>query len=57
MCGNWAQDATKSHTSSEDAQDAQDPNLTLLASGCKADVSDAPYIFADVPPPDTFPTF
>ena len=48
MCGNRAQDATKSHTRSEDAQDAQDANLTSLASGCKADVSDAPYIFADV---------
>ena len=47
MCGNRAQDATKSHTRSEDAQDAQDANLTSLASGCKADVSDAPYIFAD----------
>ena len=47
MCGNWAQDATKSHTRPEDAQDAQDANLTSLASGCKADVSDAPYIFAD----------
>ena len=47
MCGNRAQDAIKSHTRSEDAQDAQDTNLTSLASGCKADVSDAPYIFAD----------
>ena len=36
-----------SHTHSEDAQDAQDANWTSLASGCKADVSDAPYIFAD----------
>ena len=47
MCGNRAQDATKSHTHTEDAQDAQDANWTSLASGCKADVSDAPYIFAD----------
>ena len=47
MCGNQAQDATKSHTRTEDAQDAQDANWTSLASGCKADVSDAPYIFAD----------
>ena len=48
MCGNRAQDATKSHTRSEDAQDAQDANWTSLASGCKADVSDVPYVFADV---------
>ena len=47
MCGNRAQDATKSHTRTEDAQDAQDANWTSLASGCKADVSDALYIFAD----------
>ena len=49
VCGNRAQDTTKSHTRSEDAQDSQDANLTLLVSGCKADVSDAPYIFADEP--------
>ena len=48
MCGNQAQDATKSHTCSEDAQDARDANLTLLASGCKAGAPDAPYIFAEV---------
>ena len=48
MCGNRAQDATKSHTHSEDSQDAQDANLTSLASGCKAGIPDAPYIFADV---------
>ena len=48
MCCNRAQDATKSHTRSEDAQDAQDANLTLFASGWKADLSDTPYIFADV---------
>ena len=48
MCGNWAQDATKSYTRSEDDQDAQDANLTSLASGCKAGAPDAPYIFADV---------
>ena len=59
MCGNRAQDTTKSHTRTEDAQDAQDANWTSLASGCKADVSDAPYIFADVAkcstPPRNFP--
>ena len=48
MCGNRAQDATKSHTHSEDAQNAQDANLTSLASGCKAGAPDAAYIFADV---------
>ena len=47
VCGNQAQNATKSHTRSGDAQDAQDANLTSLASGCKADMSDAPYNFAD----------
>ena len=47
MCGYRAQDATKSHTCSKDAQDAQDANLTSLASGCKAGAPDAPYIFAD----------
>ena len=50
MCGNQAQDATKSHTHSEDAQDAQDANLTSLVSGCKAGAPDAAYIFADVGP-------
>ena len=48
MCGNPAKDATKSRTHSEEAQDAQDANLTLLASGCQAGTPDAPYIFADV---------
>ena len=48
MCGNWAQDATKSHTRSEDAQDALDANLTSLASVCKVDAWDATKIFADV---------
>ena len=47
MFGNWAQDATKSNTRSEDALDALDANLTSLASGCKAEVSDTLYIFAD----------
>ena len=42
MCGNWAQDVTKSHTRSEDAQNALDANLTSLASGWKAEVSDTP---------------
>ena len=42
MSGNRAHDATKSHTGSKDAQDVQDANLSSLASGCKADVSDAP---------------
>ena len=50
VSGNRAQDATKSHTGSEDAQDVRDANLTFLVSGCKADVSDAPYIFADAMP-------
>jgi len=48
MCGNPAQNATKRYTRSEDTQDAQDANLTSLASGCKAGAQDAPYIFADV---------
>ena len=47
VCGNPAQDATKSNTRFENAQDVQDANLTSLASGCKAKASDAPYIFAD----------
>ena len=47
MYGNRAQDATKSYTRSEDAQDAQNANLTLLASGCKTGASDVLYIFAD----------
>ena len=46
MCGNQAQDATKSYTRSDDAQDAQDTNLTFLASGCKAGAPYAPYSFA-----------
>ena len=47
MCSNRAQDAIKSYTRSEDAQDAQDANWTLLASGCMAGASDTLYIFAD----------
>ena len=47
VSGNRAQDATKSHTCSDDAQDAQNANLTSLASGCKAEAPDAWYIFAD----------
>ena len=48
MCGNPAQDATKSHTRSEEAQDIQDANLTSHASGHQAGAPDAPYIVADV---------
>ena len=41
MCGNQAQNATGSHSWFEDAQDAQDANLTSLASGCNTDAPDA----------------
>ena len=46
--GNRVQDATMSHTRRQDAQDAQDANLTSPVSGCKLDACDANYIFADV---------
>ena len=49
MCGNQAHNATGSHTWSQDAPDAQDSNLTSLASGWNTDAPDAPKIFADVP--------
>ena len=41
MGGDNVQDATKSHTQRQDAQDAQDAHVTSLASGCKVDVCDA----------------
>ena len=41
MGGDRVQDATRSHTWRQDAQDAQDANLTSLASGCKVGASDA----------------
>ena len=41
MGGNHVQDATKSHTRRQDAQDTQDANLALLVSGCKVDACDA----------------
>lgn len=47
MYGNYTQEATKSHTNFEDAQDAQDVNLTLLVSEYKANVPDVLYFFAD----------
>ena len=40
MGGDLVQGATMSETQRQDTQDAQDPNLTTLASGCKADASD-----------------
>ena len=47
VCGNQAHNATGSHTWSHDAPDAQDANLTLLASGWNTDAPDVPKIFAD----------
>ena len=41
MGGNQVQDATKAHTRCQNAQEAQDANLTSLASGCKVDACDA----------------
>ena len=41
MGGDRVQDATKSHTCRQDAQDAEKANLTSLASGCKVDACDA----------------
>ena len=41
MGGDRVQDATKSHTWRQDAQDAKEANLTSLASGCKVDACDA----------------
>ena len=40
MGGNRVQDATMLHTRRQDAQDAQDANLTSPASGCKLDACD-----------------
>ena len=40
MGGHQVQDATKAHTRRQDAQDAQDANVTSLASGCKDDACD-----------------
>ena len=40
MGGDRVQDATKSQTSRQEAQDAKDANLTL-ASGCMVDACDA----------------
>ena len=48
VTGNWAQDATKSYTRTENAQDAQDANLISLASGCKTSLPDVPQIFTNV---------
>ena len=39
--GDRVQDATMSRTWCQDAPDAQDANLTSLASGCKVGASDA----------------
>ena len=47
MCGNQADNATGSHTWSQDAPDAQDANLTSLASGWNTDAPDILKIFAD----------
>ena len=41
MGGDQVQDATKSQTRRQDAQDAKDANLTSLASGCMVDAFDA----------------
>ena len=41
MGGDKVQEAAKSYTWRQDAEDAQDAKLTSLASGCKVDVCDA----------------
>ena len=48
MGGDQVQDTTKSQTRRQDAQDAKDATLTLLASGCMVDTCDATEIFADI---------
>ena len=40
MGGDRVQDATKSQTRGQEAQDAKDTNLTSLASGCMVDAYD-----------------
>ena len=41
MGGDRVQDATKSQTRRQDAQDAKDANLMSLVSGCMVDTCDA----------------
>ena len=41
MGGDRVQDATKSQTRHQEAQNAKDANLTSLASGCMVDACDA----------------
>ena len=48
MGGDRVQDASRSQTWHQDAQDAKDANLIELGSGCKVDTCDATQIFADV---------